>query len=69
MKAGLRSVSPLELEDQSGDKEEDVLNTEDCDRIAAEEDDGVVKRILDPRLPSREEVERHYGSGHLPYRN
>ena len=28
-----------------------------------------MKRLLDPRLPSKEEVKDHELSGHLPYRN
>ena len=66
------SVSPKgSLEICVGETEE----LEDCDgeigeRVCAEEEENViVKKIGDPRLPSQEEVDRHWISGHLPYRN
>jgi hypothetical protein len=29
----------------------------------------VVKKIVDPKLPTEEEIQRHYVCGHIPYRN
>jgi hypothetical protein len=40
-----------------------------CERIAQEKDDVVVKRVLDPQLPSQKEVDMHYVMGHLPFRS
>ena len=28
-----------------------------------------VKKLMDPKLPSKEEVKEHYASGHMPYRS
>ena len=42
---------------------------EEAERVGLERDDEVVRKLVDPRLPSQEEVERHYLMGHLPYRN
>jgi hypothetical protein len=43
--------------------------SEVCERVSLEREEAVVKRVLDPCLPSRDEVDRHYLMGHLPYRN
>ena len=40
-----------------------------CEKIRAAEDPGVLKKIGDPRLPRPEQVEEHYLSGHIPFRN
>jgi len=45
------------------------MNSGVCERIVLEKDDVVVKRILDPKLPSQDEVDRHCVTGHLPFRN
>ena len=34
-----------------------------------EDEGGVVKKLLDPKLPIEEEVEKHWVMGHIPYRN
>ena len=38
------------------------------ERVKKEEDKSLVKKMLDPRLPTQEEVEEHYRF-HIPYRN
>jgi hypothetical protein len=69
------SVSPsVDLEavadsDADDEAEAGIQAGEATERIGLPKDDEVVRRILDPKLPSAEEVERHYVSGHLPYRN
>ena len=56
-------------EDEMSDEEE-LRNGVDADRLRVQEETGgVMKRLLDPRLPSKEEVKEHELSGHLPYRN
>ncbi len=39
------------------------------ERIGLDKEDEVIRKILDPRLPSREEVERHRLMGHMPFRS
>ena len=39
------------------------------ERLALEKEGAVVRQLIDPELPSREEVEDHYVGGHFPYRN
>ena len=39
------------------------------ERIGLEDEGEFVRKMLDPRLPSREEVDRHWNMGHIPYRN
>ena len=56
-------------EDQMSDEEE-LRNGAEASRLRVkEETGGIIKRLLDPRLPSKEEVKEHELSGHLPYRN
>ena len=84
MKAGLRqvaqpkSISPLEVEnegddilrDSDADDEGEVVEGGDpVERLALEEEGAVVRKLVDPKLPSKEEVEVHYVRGHFPYRN
>ena len=47
----------------------DPIEGEDCIRVREDEDCKVVRRLLDPKLPSENEVENHYLCGHLPFRN
>ena len=82
MKAGLRkvdqpeSISPLEVEtERSGnscesdadDEAEVVEDGETVERLALEKEGAVVKKLVDPKLPSRGGVEDHYVRGHFPY--
>ena len=58
------------LEDDEMSDEEEFRNGTEANRLRIkEESGGIVKRLLDPRLPSQEEVKEHELSGHLPYRN
>ena len=56
-------------EDEMSDEEEFQNGTEANRLRVKEEAGGIVKRLLDPRLPSKEKVKEHELSGHLPYRN
>jgi hypothetical protein len=73
------SVSPLGYadkdvmanEEESDGDEEGIQNEASdgiCERISLEKEDDVIKRVLDPKLPSQDEVDRHFVMGHLPYR-
>ena len=42
---------------------------EEADRVGLDEEDTVIRKLVDPRLPTQAEVDKHYLSGHLPYRN
>ena len=74
-----KSISPMETSGVDGgilvdsDADDEGLEGEpvgeDPGRIALEEEGAVVKRIVDPKLPSQKEVEDHCQRGHLPYRN
>ena len=58
------------LEEDEMSDEEEFRNGTEANRLRVEEEaGGIVKRLLDLRLPSKEEVEEHELSGHLPYRN
>ena len=46
-----------------------IFGSEACEKVMAEQDDAVVKRMVDPKLPSQDEVDRHCVMGHLPYRS
>ena len=85
MKAGPReqlepkSISPLEICDVNGedkvdsDADEEGLEGEPtgeaCERVALEPEGAVVKRMVDPKLPSEKEVQDHWLEGHVRYRN
>ena len=58
-------------EDSDGDDEGEVgmRGAVDGERLGLDRDDEVVKGIGDPKLPSKEEVEKHWVMGHLPYRS
>ena len=45
-----------------------IVGSEGCEKVTAEKDDMVVRRMADPKLPSQDEVDRHCVMGHLPYR-
>ena len=60
------------LEDEADDEADEGMAKEEAqqpDRLALEKDGEVVKKLLNPLLPSAEEVERHKVSGHIPYRS
>ena len=39
------------------------------ERMCLPKEDEVIKKMVDPRLPSQEEVDKHYVMGHMVYRN
>ena len=41
----------------------------EAERVGVEKEDKNVKSMIDPLLPTKEEVERHYVMGHIPFRN
>ena len=66
----MAEVMPNEVDGDSGDEVEGGLpEGVSGERFKAEEEDEFVRKVLDPKLPSEEEVERHFVSGHIPYRN
>ena len=84
LKAGLRqtlqpkSISPLGVKilgdeivgDSDADDEEEVIEAGDqVERLALGKEGAVVRKLIDPKLPTQEEVEEHYLRGHFPYRN
>ena len=48
---------------------EEMAEDEDPERVGLEAEDEVIRKLVDPKLPTKEEVERHHLMGHLPYRN
>ena len=42
---------------------------DDGERLGLEKEDEVVRHIRDPKLPSQDDIDRHWIMGHLPYRN
>ena len=67
------AVRPLEVDECSSEGEEGELQVDgqviEGEKIKPErEKENVMKRILDPLEPTRQEVERH-NLTHLPYRN
>ena len=69
------SVSPLETYDvgniSDADDEDGVIEVrgEDAEGSALEKDGGEVRKLVDPLLPNKKEVDQHWVRGHLPYRN
>ena len=73
-----KSISPLEIETKSeeivvesdADDEGGVMEAGDqVERLALEKDGAIIRKLIDPKLPSEKEVEEHYVRGHFPYRN
>jgi hypothetical protein len=78
LKAGAKLVSPIsedlwifanEEEEWDSEGELGPDQGEVCERIRLRREDEVIKKIRDPKLPSDRDVEDHYLSGHLPYRD
>ena len=53
-----------EEEDMTEEMKQEIVG-----RVVLDGEDEVVRKLIDPKLPSREEVDKHHISGHLPYRN
>ena len=67
----LQSVRPNhELDIQGIDDDDEVDDSGmDGERISLEEEGEVVKKFKDPKLPTQEEVDKHYVMAHIPYRD
>ena len=39
------------------------------EKLGLSQEDEVVKKVKDPKLPSQPEVDQHWIMGHLPYRD
>ena len=67
------SVSPV-LEtggggEDSGSEVDGELEGEAGERLKLPKEDEVVKHVRDPKLPTQEEVDRHYVMGHILFRD
>ena len=63
-------VMANEVDDRDED-EEIVLGPEgiEGERYGLHKEDEFVRKLEDPVMPNKEEVDRHYVMGHLPYRS
>jgi len=60
-------IQDVDVEDQGKlDAELDGIAEE---RIELEKEDEFVKKLVDPKLPSQEDVKRHRMEGHVNFRN
>ena len=59
--------------DSDADDEEEIVGNEVgnemSERLALPREEEIVRKVLDPKLPTQEEVDVHNTMGHLPYRN
>ena len=55
--------------EDSEDEDLKLETGEACGRIRLREDGAVIKRLVDPKLPSQEMVDDHWLRGHVEYRN
>ena len=60
------SVSPQKMLVNSGEVGDEG---EEGERLRLEAEDKFVRKLVDPKLPSKDEVDKHYLMGHIPYRN
>ena len=79
--SNITSVSPIletdgiakeELGDDDDSEEEAIpteLEGEVAERIGPEKEGTFIKKLIDPKLPTKEEVEMHNLMGHVEYRN
>ena len=75
----ISSVSPITTEvvgtnctgdiGGDGDERDLTLEGEDGERLAVQKEEDVLKKVLDPLLPTQGEIDRHCVLGHIPYRN
>ena len=42
---------------------------EEWERLGVEEEEKFVRKLKDPKLPSKDEIEMHNVMGHFPYRD
>ena len=76
MRAGSRdlsSVRPSKINEIEGDADDEGVEEEPTgdksERIGLGDEERFVRKLLDPLLPSEEEVEMHLVRGHVPFRN
>ena len=76
--AGPSSVSPMleeavklgAVEGEESDEEvEGEFAGEACERVGLPKEDECLRRIRDPKLPSKGEVEAHWLMAHMPFRD
>ena len=73
----VNSVRPFDIaaedvDSEAGDGEEEDLGVEAgeaCERVKVEKEGAVVKKLVDPKLPSQAAVDMHWLMGHVEYRN
>ena len=61
-------INEVEDENFQLDPKDVIHGGDEVERVGAQNESQFVKRMLDPRLPSKQEVEDH-DLFHLPYRN
>ena len=69
-----KSIIPLEVAEidveSDADDEGGIVEAGDqVERLALGKEGAIVRKLVDPKLPSEKEVEEHYVRGHFPYRN
>ena len=62
------SVSPRRVDIMAGEVVDDE-HVGAGERIGLEAEDKFIRKLVDPKSPSKEDVEMHYLMGHIPYRN
>ena len=55
------------FEEEEGDLGE--FKSVATEKLILEKEEDFLREIVDPKLPTRGEVEKHYRMGHLPFRN
>ena len=71
------TVRPISAEEKVGESEteefEDGIEIEkmgeEVEKFEAEEEGEFIRKMNDPRLPSKEEIERHRIGGHVEFRD
>jgi hypothetical protein len=58
-----------DADDEGGCVGDVALAADAWERIRLEGKDAVMKKLVDPKLPSQAEVDRHCVMGHLPFRS
>ena len=57
------------VEEDSDEEDLGMDMGEACERVRVEKEGAVVKKLLDPKLPSQAAVDMHLLMGHVKYRN
>ena len=58
-----------EMEEESDEEDLGVETGEACEKVRVEKEGAVVKKLLDPKLPTQAVVDDHWVRGHVEYRN